>query len=220
MNRSSSAWRNSNNASSGGVGLLVNGKVESAILEIAPVNERILCVHFNGNPATSVIVHYAPTEGSKGTEEHYNSLANVINAIPKHNITMVIGDCNTHIGKDDTKYTFHDRTNANGKLLIDIAEEPNMIIPNTTFQKKPGKLWTYVSDMGGTKSQIDYILINRKWKNSVKNVYISFASISSDHRIVTAKIKLSLRKTKARVRKNIYDWSVLRDNATLKQQYT
>ena len=110
----SSAWRNSNNASSGGVGLLVNGKVESAISEIEPVNERILCVHFNGNPATSVIVHYAPTEGSKGTEEHYNSLANVINAIPKHNITMVIGDCNAHIGKDDAKYTFHDRTNENG----------------------------------------------------------------------------------------------------------
>ena len=67
--------------------------------------------------------------------------------------------------------------------------------------------------MGGTKSQIDYILINRKWKNSVKNVevYSSFTSIGSDHRIVTAKIKLSLRKTRETVRKNIYDWSVLRD---------
>ena len=55
---------------------------------------------------------------------------------------MVIGDCNAHIGKDDAKYTFHDITNANGKLLIDLAEETNMIITNTTFQKKPGKLWT------------------------------------------------------------------------------
>ena len=30
----------------------------------------------------------------------------VINKVPKHNITIVIGDCNAHIGKDDARYTY------------------------------------------------------------------------------------------------------------------
>ena len=83
-------------------------------------------------------------------------------------------------------------------------------------------MWTYISDMNGTKSQIDYILINRKWKNSLKNVesYSSFSSIGSDHRIVSAKLKLSLRTSKTPQRKAAYDWKVLRGDGNLQQLYT
>ena len=42
------------------------------------------------------------------------------------------------------------------------------------------------------KSQIDYIVIQRKGKN-YKECYKTFASVGSDHRILTARIKLSLR---------------------------
>ena len=43
-------------------------------------------------------------------------------------------------------------------------------------------------------SQIDYIIINRKWNNSANNcrAYKSFISVESDHRIISANIKLSL----------------------------
>ena len=73
--------------------------------------------------------------------------------------------------------------------------------------------------MNGSKSQIDYILINRKWKNSVKNVeaYSTFSSIGSDHRVVTAELKLSLRTTKTPPRKTAYDWKVLRGDRDLQQ---
>ena len=52
-----------------------------------------------------------------------------------------------------------------------------------------------MSDSKGAKSQIDFIMIRRKWRNSLKNceTYSSFSRIGSDHRIITAKIKLSLR---------------------------
>ena len=76
--------------------------------------------------------------------------------------------------------------------MKDLALENNLAITNTHFQKKKGTLWTYISDMSGTKSQVDYIMINRKWINSVTNVeaYSTFSSIGSDHRILTARIKL------------------------------
>ena len=50
------------------------------------------------------------------------------------------------------------------------------------------------------KAQIDYVLINKKWENSAMNckAYSSFEGVSSDHRIVTAKIRLSLRKNATR----------------------
>ena len=75
--------------------------------------------------------------------------------------------------------------------------------------------------MSGVKTQLDYIMIRRKWKNSVKNceAYSSFSSVGSDHRIVTATIKLSLRVSKQPPRGNLHDWSVLR-NFEMQQLYT
>ena len=78
-----------------------------------------------------------------------------------------------------------------------------------------------MSDMNGCKTQIDFILVNRKWRNSVHNVeaYNSFSSLGGDHRLVTATIHLSLRKSKAVPRKKQYDWSLLQDKE-LQQKYT
>ncbi len=36
------------------------------------------------------------------------------------------------------------------------------------LQKSKGKLWTYTY-ANNTKAQIDYVLINKKWKNSAMN---------------------------------------------------
>ena len=70
---------------------------------------------------------------------------------------------------------------------------------NTDIQKREGKLWTY-TNVNNTKAQIDNVFINKKWKNSAMNceAYSSFEGVSSDHRIVTAKIRLSLRKNATR----------------------
>jgi hypothetical protein len=190
----SSAWRNTANASCGGVGLMIDKTIESALAEVKPVNERIMIAHFIGNPGVTIVVH---------------------------NLTMVIGDYNAHLGKEVGKYTYHDRTNSNGSRLVDFAQEAGLVISNIHLQKKNGKLWTYISDMSGTKSQVDFILVNKKWKNSIKNceAYNSFSSMGSDHRIISAKVKLSLRTSKAPVLKPKYDWSALKD-PTVSRLYT
>ena len=156
-----------------------------------------MIVHFNGNPLTTVIIHYSPCEGSNEAEVHYKNLLDATTTIPRHNVLLTIGDFNAHVGTNDTfKYTYHRNSNQNGRLLIDYAEETNMMIANTFFRKRTGKLWTFMSDFTGAKTQVDYILIRRKWKNSLHNceAYNSFSSVGSDHRILTAKLKLSLRK--------------------------
>ena len=72
-----------------------------------------------------------------------------------------------------------------------------------------------------TKAQIDYVLINNKWKNSALNceAYSSFEGVSTDHRIVTAKIRLSLRKNAKRTATTKhYDWALL-NNKDIRDKY-
>ena len=86
-----SAWRNSNGAASGGIGLIVQRKIEQNLAEIVPINKRILIAHFNGNPMTTVIVHYSPVEGSAEAAEHYTQLANTIQEMRRQNTHITIG---------------------------------------------------------------------------------------------------------------------------------
>ena len=63
--------------------------------------------------------------------------------------------------------------------------------------------------------------INKKWKNSAMNyeAYSSFEGVSSDHRIVTAKIWLSLRKNAKRTATTKhYDWALL-NNRDIRDKY-
>ena len=216
-----SAWRNGIGAAVGGVGVLLNKHAEKALSGVKSINERILTVNFSGNPNTTLIANYAPIEGSDESEVHYRTLTDVINGIPKHNVVLECGDFNAHLGENNVPYSFHQQTNKNGNLLLEHASECNMIITNTQRKKRKGKLWTFMSDMSGSKSQVDFILVNKKWKNSIHNVeaYNSFCSLGSDHRLVTAKVHLSLRKSKAPAKKTKYDWTALKD-VDIQKHYT
>ena len=195
--------------------------MENALAEIKPQNDRILQANFSGNPYTTIVVNYAPVEGSELAGSHYEKLNSVINDIPKHNMIIELGDFNAHLGKEHVRHMYHEHSNSNGNLLHDHALECGLIITNTMYEKRRGKLWTFISDMSGAKSQIDFILVNKKWKNSVKNTeaYSSFSSMGSDHRLLTSRVKLSLRTTKSIPRKKTYDWNTLR-NSELQNLYT
>ena len=51
------------------------------------------------------------------------------------------------------------------------------------------------------------------------NAYSRFASVGSDHRIVTAEVRLSLRAYKPPSQKKRYDWSLLRHDQQLQNQF-
>ena len=69
---------------------------------------------------------------------------------------------------------------------------------------------------------MDYILINKKWINSALNreAYYSFEGLPCDHRIITAKIPLSLRRNASQTtRTALYEWSKL-NNRDICDEYT
>ena len=120
----------------------------------------------------------------------------------------------------NNKYSLHNTSNRNGQYLTDFMIENRLAYLNTNYQKREGKLWTYTY-ANNIKAQIDSILINKKWKNSAMNceAYSSFEGVSTDHRIVTAKIRLSLRKNAKRTATTKhYDWALL-NNRDIRDKY-
>ena len=195
----SSCWKNSVNASIGGVGLLLSPKAMENLSNIEKISSRIIIADFEGNPKSTVIACYSPTNCSSDDDinDFYNELRSVVENVPAHNFLSIPGDFNAKLGPDDAKFTFHSETNRNGEFLNDLMEEFNLCPANCKFMKSKNKLWTFEYP-NGERAQIDYVLVRKKWQNSIKECrpYSSFFSVGSDHRIVTADVKLSLRVSK------------------------
>ena len=220
-----SSWKNSANASVGGVGFLLSTKAQESLSKIEKVNSRIIVAEFNSNPVTTIISCYSPTNCSleEEVDEFYNKLRSVCENTSPHNLLLLCGDFNAKLGPMDAHFTYHDDTNRNGEKLADIITELNLCATNTKFMNKPNKLWSFQYP-GGAKAQLDYILIRKKWINSVKNsrAYSSFDSVMSDHRIVSAKIKLSFRiqKKKRGSPMGRIDWNHVNSNDDISNKFT
>ena len=218
-----SAWKNSVNTTVGVVGMLLGLRALKTLNSIERIQPRMMAATFNGNPRATIISCYSPTNVSEETElvAFYNELSSLVRSIPKHNVLVIGGDMNAQIGKNrNNKYSLHNTSNRNGQHLTEFMMETRLICLNTNYQKMEGKLWTY-KYANNSKAQIDYVFINKKWKNSAMNceAYSSFEGVSSDHRIVTAKIRLSQRKNATRTTTTKhYDWALL-NNWDIRDEY-
>ena len=151
----------------------------------------------------------------------YDELSSLVCSIPKHNLLIIGGDMNAQIGKNrHNKYSLHNTSNRNGQHLTDFMIKNRLTCFNTNYQKREGKLWTYTY-ANNSKAQIDYVFINKKWKNSALNceAYSSFEGASSDHRIVTAKIRLTLRKNATQTATTKYYDLALLNNRDIRDKY-
>ena len=205
--------------------MLLSPRAHEALNSVETITPRIMIGTFNGNPLTTVICGYSPTNVSDeiDVDHFYTDLSTVVRQVPKHNVLVLGGDMNAQLGKyDGYIHSYHEVSNRNGKKLHDFLKENKLICLNTKYQRKSGQLWTHTYP-NGTKAQLDYVFINNKWKNSAMNCrpFNSFENVSSDHRIVSAKFRLSLRANKAKsTQYPPYDWSQLHNNDGIRQSFT
>ena len=111
-----SAWKNSVNASVGGVGMLIGPRALKTLNSMERIQPRMMAATFNGNPKATIISCYSPTNVSEETElvTFYEELFSLVRNIPKHNLLVIGGDMNARIGKNrnkewTTSNWFHDR---------------------------------------------------------------------------------------------------------------
>ena len=146
-----SAWKNSVNATVGGVGILIGPRALKLLNSIERIQPRTLVATLNCNPRAAIISCYSYTNVSEETEliAFYAEPSFLVRSIPKHNIFVIGGDMNPRIGKNGNhKYSLHNPSNWIAQHLTDLT------CLNKNFQKREGKLWTYTY-ANNTKAQID-----------------------------------------------------------------
>ena len=125
----SSAWRNSSQAATGGVGFLMNRKAEKALCDVTSVTSRILKATFAGNPEVTLVTAYSPTnmrQNHDETESFYDSMRDTIDQTPNHNFLAILGDWNAKVSPSHVRFAHDRRTNENVNRLIDLACEKSL----------------------------------------------------------------------------------------------
>ena len=213
----------------GGVGILMSKRIYTCLQSVESISNRIITATFHGNPKVTVTSVYAPTECASTDDKckFYSCLEDHLDQVKKHNIHLVTGDFNARVGSDSHhthpevigRHCFYEETNDNGERLVTLCEEHKLRPAQMKFPQPKHRQWTWMHP-SGSMHQIDHILINSKWSNSLRNCRsYSSVELDSDHRIVSIHLVCSLRTTKGKpCRRPKFDWKKLQDS-NVKQQF-
>ncbi|XP_030765261.1 craniofacial development protein 2-like [Sitophilus oryzae] len=187
-----------------GVGFIVRNNIKKSVRNVVGFSGRIILLQMNASPTNiNLIQIYAPTADKQDeeAEELYGQIQEVLRSLKPHEITIILGDFNAKVGKGrvaDVVGAFGlGERNGRGELLLHFCKE-NMVIKNTFYKLHPRRLYTWKSPQDSynniVRNQIDYILINRRYQNSIKRVAAyPGADIGSDHNPLIADFQFRLK---------------------------
>ena len=124
-----------------GVAIVVNKRVQNAILGCSFKNDRMISVRLQGKPFNITVIQvYAPTSNAEKTEveRFYQDLQDLLKLTPKKDVLFIIGDWNAKVGSQETpgvtgKFGLGMQNEA-GQRLIAFCQENALLIANTLFQ--------------------------------------------------------------------------------------
>ena len=188
-----------------GVAFVYKGKLEKNYESHQCVSNRIILLKMKTKPRkTTFIQVYAPTEDADNVnkQEFYEDLRSTVRQNWKHGERLVVmGDFNSKVGKEREEnivgpYGLGER-NENGDLMVDFCREFGLVVTNTWNEQRVEERHTWISPDGRTRNQIDYILIDKRYRNSVTNSKSRpEADCGSDHNPVVADVETRLKRTK------------------------
>ncbi|XP_042857015.1 uncharacterized protein LOC122243475 [Penaeus japonicus] len=120
--------------------------------------------------------------------------------VTKGGVKVIIGDHNAKVGKTDLKNDICGKfglgdINEKVEDFIEFCSTNNLVIANTLFRHHPRHLYTWISPDKRTRNQIDYIVLNHKWKSCIKNARTKpNADCNSDHQLLTIDFQIRLKK--------------------------
>ena len=150
-----------------GVAIVVNKRVQNAVLGCTLKNDRMISACFQGKPFNiKVIQDYAPTANAKEAEIECFSddLQDLPGLTPKKDALFITGDWNIKVGSQEIpgvtdKFGFGVQNKA-GQRLTEFCQENTLVI-TTLFQQHKRRLYTWTSPDGQHQNQIDYILCSQ-----------------------------------------------------------
>ena len=88
-----------------GVAIMVNKRVQNAVLGCNLKNHRMISVHLQGKPFNITVIQvYAPNSNAEETEveQLYEDLIDLLELTPTKNFLSIIGDWNAKVGSKET----------------------------------------------------------------------------------------------------------------------
>ena len=88
-----------------GIAIMVNKRVQNAILGCNLKNERMISVRFQGKPFNITVIQvYALTSNAEEAEveRFYKDLQDLLELTPKRDVLFIIGDWNAKVGSQET----------------------------------------------------------------------------------------------------------------------
>ena len=140
-----------------GVAIMVNKRLQNAVLGCNLKNNRMISVRFQGKPLNiTVIQAYAPTSNAEEAEIEcfYEGLQDLLELKPPKDVLFIIRDWNEKVGSQETP-------GVTGKFglgiwnkavqrLIEFCQENALVIANTLFQQHKRRLYTWTSPRWST----------------------------------------------------------------------
>ena len=124
------------------VALIVNKRVQNAVLGCNLKKDRMISVHFQGKPFSFTEIQvYSPTTNAKETEveQFYEDLQDLLELTPQKDVFFIIGDWNTKVRSQEIpgvtgKFGLGVQNEA-GQRLTEFCQENALVRANTVFQQ-------------------------------------------------------------------------------------
>ena len=87
-----------------GVAIMVNKRVQNAVLGCNLKNDRMISVHLQGKPFNITVIQvYAPTGNAEEAEveQFYEDLQDLLELTPQNYVLFIIGDWNAKVGSQE-----------------------------------------------------------------------------------------------------------------------
>ena len=158
-----------------GVSVIVADWLIGKIVEVESYIDRMMKVNIViGDIVWEVVSCYCPQAGRSVNRK--GELYELTDKVVASDNVLVGSDFNGHVGSDMGGFGEVNggfgigQINDGGIRLLDWAVGKRLHLMNTCFQKRKSRLVTFTS--GETKTMIDYILVNNKYRSSVKDVKV------------------------------------------------
>ena len=196
-----------------GVAIICDKDTSRCVMGYKPISDRIISIRLDGHPVrTTIIQIYAPKSAAseEDIEDLYGKLQDLTDTVPRGDVLIIMGDWNAQIGDKAVEgisgtHGLGDRNEA-GERMIEFCEENQLIVTNTWYKQPRRRLYTWTTPDGLHRNQIDYIMIQKRWRSMVKSAKtMPGADCGTDHELLVATIQVKLKKMKKPETENRYN---------------
>ena len=174
------------------------------------INERLMKMSLSLDDCTvSMISAYAPTLGQSDENKgcFYDSLDDIIKAIPSSHKLLLLGDFNARVGTDYSSWEGiigkHGvgNENSNGTRLLTLCSQNGLCLTNTLFQQPTRRKLTWMHPGSKVWHMIDFVITRQRDVKDVNHTRAMLGSCAhSDHRLVKSNLCLRVKKPQLRHR--------------------